>query len=358
LQQKIASLEKELEATKGGGSPQNQTETVVQMVCQRLGENFGSCKPNEISQTTHIEQCEGSCLKKSGSLGSRGCSCWPSEDSSPHKEKRGLFKKTKKRNKKKECKTQVVYYAQTENNPFAAPSYRHEQLKLVSDMPRLHEGPMTRSYITEMIQKQYMAVPIVEEYSITSQISSPVCRDDTEHRTGRLCTERKRRDSDLCSCIHGTFHNIDHVNNDIIPTAYNNDNTDFYDSSLYDMVPVKEKPVKIQNYEFETGKIKSPKCDTNAFHFPDRTRRKHRFHPFVVNYSTMPAGPKTINKRETYRKHSPNKVDDLKKFENECTPSHRSSKSCSVDCGNIYIKRILTGGKTQSAIDPIVTVSP
>ncbi|RVE43321.1 hypothetical protein evm_012025 [Chilo suppressalis] len=382
LQQKIISLEKELDAVKAS-KPEPVAKTIA--CCPNAANALHIyCQPNA-AQTVRIEQSEGAYMKRSeteNSLSTQPFSLKNSNSACPcctdginatygdnqqietetQCQMQGAIKKGKLKNvlkRKGKYKTHLVYYAQTESGPFA--TYQNQTRATDKTGSRAPNEDISRNYISEVIQKQYAAVPIAEEFPVCDQISSPVCRD-LDSEPDRQCNNNC--DTDLCSCLHGAFQNIDQSPNrvhiDPIPTCfYNNDanTSDFYDTSLYDMVPVKEKPAKSTTREAAKRKLHIGDMDAMS----GKYRQKYRYHPFAVNYSKISPMPvvypkklpvNIINKKERQGKDLSKREEVMRQLERnqECI------KKCSIDCGNVYVKRI-DGKIKQPTINPIVSIT-
>ncbi|CAG9783464.1 unnamed protein product [Diatraea saccharalis] len=379
LQQKIISLEKELDAVKA-----TKPQTVVQTVaCSTNAANPLNvyCQSNNV-QTAQIEQCEGAYMKHSGSGNSlnvepscmHDCTCCTNDitnktsnqqmETDTQCQEQNIFKKGKIKNalkKKGKGKTHLVYYTQTESGPFV--SY---QTVKEAENKEVFEGSdigINHAYINEMVQKQYAAVPISKEFPITDQISSPVCCDvDSGHFN--------QYDTDICSCLRGPFHNTDNHQTKFVSDKpqvtygcnMNSNNTDFYDTSLYDMVPVKEKPTKPYTLQ-ETNKRKLLKGDMDETCFLEKNRQRYRLPPFIVNYSQIPELPviypkkspvKGINRKERQVKGFAKREKVMRELEK----NQQTIQTCSIDCGDVYIKRSHNHGTDKPPpINPIIPLS-
>lgn len=369
LQQKIINLEKQLDEARIRGVVSSCDQTAPAVHTALGAQHY-----------THAEQCEQCCIHgdRSGAAtplpppthphiirppsSNHQCACYSTEasncDSKPTK---GLFKKKKKLKKKDKLKTQFVYYAQTTTGPFA--DYLDTRTPVKS--PMREDEAMSRKYISDVIRKQYAPVPISQELS-SSQFSSPVCRD-----VEQACAPSNPYESDICSCCHGTFHNIDHhmathnytnVLNTFPAYSYKEcmTNASFYDSSLYDMVPVREKPAKSLSPRYESPKRKGPRSTANTMYRPERILPKSKFQPLIINhYARVPppvsdytytkrAPLRSFTKKEKARRISPRRdeyrVDRIKHTE--------TSQSCCIDCGNVYMKRLNANNKVQTTIKP------
>ncbi|KAL4706330.1 hypothetical protein ACJJTC_004939 [Scirpophaga incertulas] len=339
LQQKIKSLEKELEATRCSNEIPLQN-----LYCYHHKANSGNCE-EQPNKTYH---------NRSHTLITRQDSpCSSSvifvDQTDAHEPKKGLFDKIRKHKsakKKHKCNTHLVYYAQTEYTPF---DYTKNPQKTVN---KIDMHTISEIYLSRMLQKQYTASPYVDKYSLTSKFSSPICRD-TDQST-EATTGPKQNESDLCSCLHGHFHNIDqYIRDKSYSYSYDNSQTtDFYDSSLYDMVPVKEVPQNPLARVYDSTKKRFTKRNIQATYIPESCPPRYRHQTFVnhnevcqtpVYYSGKPQ--KIVNAREKYLKH----------HKTHCTNENNTSSanSCYIDCGDIYTKRMNTTNKARAAIAPV-----
>lgn len=198
----------------------------------------------------------------------------------PKKPKR-ILSKNKKFGKNKNLKTHLVYHAHADTDT----PFRYNGASMQGNYNK--RSVFSRTYLADVLQRQYQHVPRMKD-SNQSDISSPVCRDNFPiHFQRSPCSE-----TDECSCCN-QFQNIDNYmnntnNQNIYPTCENTENysrNSYYDSSFYDIVPVKEKVNKYKkNDEQQQGKeFKKPtiKC------WPGKARLKNRTKPTVVNYCAL-----------------------------------------------------------------------
>lgn len=274
--------------------------------------------------------------------------CVPFIDNSCDCEQRGglfRFQKPRKLLKKKDkVNTQLVYYAEASSaSPFK---------DYAAEMSRTPKETMDRAYLADMVRKQYKPDKMVAEMSDTSQFSSPVCRD-VQNREYEACQNA----SDVCSCCRGRFHDVDPPRHaytvfDTNPTTSNDyTNSMFYDTSLYDMVPVRDRPTKQKNDD-ERPKKKEHKTNRNC---PEKVRVKSRFQPYVVNYHN--AAPVRVNHKLTRRKlpvksYSKNVKRIASKRQLLPQTSTETSYSCSVNCGEIYPRAPYARPTVQRIIHP------
>lgn len=272
--------------------------------------------------------------------------------------RKGLFKLGKKFSKKKvkpKCKTHLVYYAQATNSPFT------EYTKSEASNKKLpfDDGAMSRLYLADVIRRQYKPDRMVAELS-ESHFSSPVCRDLKQPGDDPAACE-----SDICSCCHGQFHNIDKKISgpayDMffnIPTHAKNDNSVYYDSSMYDVVPVKEQPIDLKDEE-ETYPRPEPKLQLECQIYPEKYHNNSRYQPYVVNYHTT--SPVRVKTRAAHKRKLPVKTPCRREYIGR-TPKRRldqrarleSSDVCSVDCGDIYMRPYYPRHVTQKPVPPPV----
>ncbi|XP_063531359.1 uncharacterized protein LOC134742259 [Cydia strobilella] len=127
-------------------------------------------------------------------------------------------------------RTRLVYYAETAGSPFTYYKKANDRSKENSD------EPMDREYISSLAERQHMVKMYMDDDMLGSQGSMPVCRDVPR------CSGTS---DDMCSCCHGNFLDVDCK---IRRRPFYDPNIDhgniYYDSTLYDVKPVKEKPVK------------------------------------------------------------------------------------------------------------------
>ncbi|XP_045785546.1 uncharacterized protein LOC123881044 [Maniola jurtina] len=193
-----------------------------------------------------------------------------------------LFKKSKRKKKadrgKSKTKTHLIYFAQhIENNPFNT----NASLNLYETLNNKTVS-LSDAYLDNVIRKQYDPQFVVQEFSDTSYFSRPICRDTSERfaRSGLY-------ESDVCSCCHGRFQNIDNYMpkgfdfvNKLTQCEPNYTNRTYYDSNLYDVVPVKENTNKLLK------ESNSPKKDIEIKCWPEQFRSKYRDDPKTAKYQT------------------------------------------------------------------------
>ncbi|XP_022836383.1 uncharacterized protein LOC111363760 isoform X2 [Spodoptera litura] len=270
----------------------------------------------------------------------------------PSCHRKTFFKKKKKTIKYKKGTSPFVYYAQTNNS---SPFTKSEQ----TEDPKCESDVMSRSYLAQMINKQYKPKVIGDNLSILSQFSSPVCRD-VQPRVEGAC----RCESDICSCCYGPFHNIDnHMNRLIHPQTYMlneiNLGNMYYDTKQYDMIPVKEKPVKL-NTETARKKEHKPYFDIKCWPESIRSKYHHSMYPIPASYVYMPPADCVFRDRyDSHGKKIPSKMNRIEPivrkvvkrrkeiYKRERPLSIETTKSCSVDFGNIYSKKNCKKPKKQ-----------
>ncbi|KAG6461033.1 uncharacterized protein LOC115450668 [Manduca sexta] len=253
-----------------------------------------------------------------------------------------FLKKKKKAANKHKVETQLVYYARTDNARYNSRSTTRDFTATETTTLKNHEM-INQNCLSNVARKQYKTGKIIDRLSDSSQFSSPICRDVDE-------TIRKSRtyESDICSCCHETFHNVDNyitnspVNEFANLTYYNHVNVNrnaYYDSSLYDLVPVKEKPVRI-----EIPKRKENKIDMKCW--PENVRAKARCPTVVVNYNTVTPTRPDYTKKLYTKALKKNFIEEtmttqdkrVAKFDQHT--AMESSKSCCVDLGELYPKPV------------------
>ncbi|XP_028158307.1 uncharacterized protein LOC114351334 isoform X2 [Ostrinia furnacalis] len=366
LQQKIINLEKQLDEAKANTRASSDASPAPHVAvcrahlpraCAEPRAPCELCSPRHSrSPACHPPQPVLTASPKP--TADHQCACHSTDASADENKSKGLFGKSKKKKAKKKdkaLKTQFVYYAQTTTGPF------NDYLGTVADeSPTREREAISRTYLTEMIRKQYAPAPVPRELSLgdrSSQFSSPVCRDADSRPAAP--------DSDLCSCCRGACHNIDrhvatHRYTDVLNTypACSVNNAGFYDSSLYDMVPVREKPARSASprYDYEIPKKKVAKI--NARYRPEKITQKTRFQPLVINHYARVAPvagcpkrtPMAIySKMEKKARRVPPKRNELKVDRLRQT---ETSNSCCIDCGDVYMKRLNASNKIQEPIKP------
>ncbi|XP_035437155.2 uncharacterized protein LOC118267329 isoform X1 [Spodoptera frugiperda] len=272
----------------------------------------------------------------------------------PSCHKKTFFKKKKKTIKYKKGTTPFVYYAQTNNSsPFTKSDQTEDPLKCENEL-------MSRSYLAQMINKQYKPKIIGDNLSTLSQFSSPVCRDVQPHVEGPC-----RCESDICSCCYGPFHNIDnHMNRLINPQTYMLNEINlanmYYDTKQYDMIPVKEKPVKL-NTETARKKEQRPYFDVKCWPESIRSKYYQSLYPIPAINEYMPPPPADYVFKDKFDMHGKKVLTKINRtepivrvvkrrkeiYKRERPQSIETSKSCSVDFGNIYSKKNCKKPKKQ-----------
>lgn len=364
LQQKIVSLEKELEDVRGKPAECLTAPVTTAQAPLHQAAVFSVCSPACGPSTPPRSLCDSYTrvqdLFATTSTAVPICTCWsddPNDATSLRAElaacesnyKKSVFKKLKKRRdklkKKDKNKPQLVYYAQTSNNPFN----RYGNRPVHSNAPP-NDDTMSRAYISDMIRKQYTPVPIIQDYSIMSEFSSPICRD-----VERGCAGPP--ESDACSCCRGA-RDADHQRAappDALrapparPAAPYGSNTDFYDTTLYDMIPVRERPIRTTKVHDKSAR-RSPKSNHS-----ERSRSRTKMH-YVINHHGRVPVTSRLNSRKTPARMVNIKISPKRKFVSEREPTE-TSNSCCFDCGNVYVKRVLANSKPPAAPKPPVTTS-
>ncbi|XP_023947680.2 uncharacterized protein LOC112052729 [Bicyclus anynana] len=185
-------------------------------------------------------------------------------------------KKKKVAKKKSKLKAQLVYYAQHKHNdPF---NKKYNLTNFVSS--KTDTFSISHAYLGKVIRKQYDPKYVVQEFSDTSHFSQPVCKDN-----GVNSIPPRMSESDVCSCCHGRFQNVDNympkgfdsLNN---ITKYDKSHTNklYYDSNLYDVVPVKENT----NNKYLKERF-LPKRNIENKLCPEHYRNKYEYNPKAVN---------------------------------------------------------------------------
>lgn len=263
-------------------------------------------------------------------------------DTKPHTDRKSFFRKKKKFLKPKKPKTQLIYYAQTETSPFHNLDHNVTRKDTV----------VTRSYLAEMIDKQYKPRPLGGNLSEISKFSTPICKDVQGHGLDYAY------ESDMCSCCHGTYQNID--NHLPKPKSFraNDRITDggYYDSNLYDVVPVKEKAVKIKKV-VDMPKRREPKVPYDIRCWPEDVRTKLRtypiYNPLYLNYHTVASRPDIYYRKspKLTRREALFKNFAKRRVELDRQINVTSSKSCSINFGSVYPKVICKKFKVDKSLE-------
>ncbi|XP_045491815.1 uncharacterized protein LOC123691456 [Colias croceus] len=248
------------------------------------------------------------------------------KDSKSGEKSKSIFRGRKKKSNKEESRqnTQLVYFAETHHIPFMDMHSTYNQNKNKFTERR----DIVSEHLSNILRKQYDPKFGIEEFSDTSDFSRPICKD---------ITNPLRYDSDICSCCHGRFQNIDHFMgkgfNFMVDSGqsqvcdFRNSNQTYYDSDLYDIVPVKEI----------SGNTKQ-----GFNRWPETIRPKHRVNPVTLSYrAEIPA-------RHRYYKQPPIKAGNPRSFMSKPRRykplnidnkiKEESSNTCSIECGDVYTK--------------------
>lgn len=283
--------------------------------------------------------------------------------------------------KRKYSKSHLVYYVQTEtkspfnqlNEPLNSEQSTYYNRKnyhlpvgLDDDYSMYNNCDMNERYVATMVRKQYEHYPMGADLSDTSDFSTPVCRDPP-HDGGPAHYE-----SDICSCCHGPFHNVDDSMR--LPQHSNmweatpqpgmcqymqqqiTENSAFYDSSLYDIVPVKEMPTKQRRDENayvnqESKRFATHVCPRKAKRA--KPRKQHNYHNVaplrVIPRYVYVQRKKNNSKVIPQRKDSLGKLGHLRKTGWIRTDTQRQSEISAVDCSQIYSRPICIANVTNKA---------
>lgn len=280
----------------------------------------------------------------------------------PNEYRKNFFRNKKKLLKKsKKAKSPYIYYAQTHTSPF-------NKGDMKADVPK-NDNDLSRSYLSKMINKQYKPKLLGGNMSQASEFSTPICRDSLPQaeNIGRF-------ESDLCSCCHGTFHNIDNNVTVKYPQTYmiNEISTGnaYYDTNDYDLVPVREKPIKMKN-DSDVSRRKELKPQIDMRCWPENIRSKYRSHLYYYppgDYPPLkPSYNYVIKNRPDYYSGYMRKLPKLSRTEptaKKVTVKRRrinrdrhisveTSKSCYIDIGSNYPKKLYKKPKVQKSLQPI-----
>lgn len=283
--------------------------------------------------------------------------------------------------KRKSNKSHFVYYVQTNtkspfdllNEPMSSEQTTYHNRKdydptvgLDDHYSMYNNCDMNERYIAGMVRKQYEHYPMGAELSDTSDFSTPVCRDPP--RAGG----QVRYDSDVCSCCHGPFHNVDDTMR--LPQHGNiweatsipemaqyaqhqvGDNSVFYDSSFYDVVPVKEMPTKQRREDnvyinHETKRFATlDVCPIKAKRAQPRKQHNHyNVTPLRVIPRYYAQRKKNNSKVIPQRKDSLGKLAHLRKTDWRRRDKPRPSEVNAVDCSPVYTRPICTANISNKA---------
>lgn len=278
-------------------------------------------------------------------------------------------KRRKERRKRDYGKSPLVYYARTETkSPFepieephncehrAYHNRKDNGVKVTLDRNYfVSNQEINKGYLSNMVRKQYEHYPMGTAISGTSEFSTPVCRDPPPH-----AHDTKRNESDICSCCHGTFHNIDDtmrlpphgvmrdtttlhsISQYAQPVSNNNV---FYDSSLYDVEPVREKTMKQRRDEIDDINPDSKRFATRDVYLSNAKRVKLRKQHNYRNTTPLRVIPKYYAHRKrnnsgvtTQRKESLNILPELIKTSWKRKDSPRASFVSAIDLSPVYTR--------------------
>lgn len=261
--------------------------------------------------------------------------------------RKNFFKRNKKKKSVKDKikpNSHMIYYAYTENSPFNNGMCNEMSFE---NHPKMNiDHVLSKSYLENVFERHFDPELVVDEFSDTSQFTSPICRDF--HNSGYCPYE-----SDVCSCCHGQFQNLDKYigknQNFIIDpvTAHvrNQFNKDvYYDSNLYDVVPVKEKNPKVTKEEKSLKKELKRPVDTRCW--PDNSKFHAHTYPEEYYHLKLPL-KSNKHRRPTCRLQETK--DSMRRKSPKCVKQNKvdktigqtdTSKSCSIDCGEIYQKPV------------------
>lgn len=286
------------------------------------------------------------------------------------KEKYKDKEKRLKNRKRKYDKSHLIYYTHTDTkSPFNLLDEAHDRKQTTyqnrkNDDLRVdldgdysvynNNRDMNESYVSNMVRRQYEHYPMGAEISDTSEFSTPVCRDAPYGHSP------KHYESDMCSCCHGPFHDVDDSMRlpphgliwDTTPIhgirQYAQQiphNNVFYDSSLYDVVPVKETPMK-QKRDENVYITQDPKrfatrdvCSANTKRA--KSRKQHNYHnvaPLRVIPRYYTQKKKIYSKLATQRKESISILPDTRKKNWKRRDTPRASEVSAVVLSPVYTR--------------------
>ncbi|CAK1552687.1 unnamed protein product [Leptosia nina] len=361
LQQKIITLEKELQDAKCSTSKKN----IIPDICRKektaekttafnatfLGtplrdDAFYSKSKSEINKISACDACpqKGSDLSfvfSALSLDSCGRNLKITENNKcsrgeGERKKYNLFRRRQKHkvcSEKLKPRTHFVYFAKSINSPFSGQPVDHP-------FPKRRRNQFSEHF-SNVMRKQYDPRCGLEEFSDTSGFTRPICKD---------VSATLRYESDVCSCCHGKFQNIDNYMGNGLEflleadhsTTVPNYNQTYYDEHFYDVVPVKEEvtnKLRQSVYKNSFGKEKNDimKC------WPESVYRQSPFDPIIFNYRA----DTRLDPRRRYEKNRQISPTLQKNGQKKCPNNYNhilkdSSKSFSVECSSVYTKHLIS----------------
>ncbi|XP_073944487.1 uncharacterized protein [Choristoneura fumiferana] len=314
LQQKIIHLERQLEVAT---SCKKQVMCVQHATC---GYTPPACHDSHGGDDT--------CPASKKSAVSFACAEPCGQYSSPCEPAPRCCSATKRKLFKKKKKSVVCYYAQTTASPFS----NYERLSAKQETQNT-DTSLNRPFIsTDIIRKQYQDERYLEELAGSSQVSAPVCRDAG-------AASPTARASDVCSCCHGRFLDLDqdmesyHL---LSPTSAHTmpqpvDHSVYYDSSFYDMIPVKEKPDKIKK-ESERAMRREAKAQLDATYWSKSYKPHPARNPLIMNCILPPPSRYMREPHIRYPKRRDRPIP-------RTWCKNNFSRNTLVECGDTYIKQ-------------------
>ncbi|CAG5011199.1 unnamed protein product [Parnassius apollo] len=261
--------------------------------------------------------------------------------------------------KKAKQKTQLVYFAQTSNTPFNSYDMTPESINNITLANK--KSVISRTYLNNMIRKQYEPEVIANEPTDISQFSSPICRDIdpiniNSYESNLSCDYKKFENLDKFLPRKNKNLNITLQNNLVIDPGpvslyyqqtHRNNHNGYYDSDHYDIFPVKEKSVKAKKDEILSKQFQRMHIE----YWPENLRTKNNMHPFLYETAkrTYDRRHDNICKDDEQKSTISNAKRKKGRINGEREMNSGEPKICSVDYGNVYVKKNFTTDSTQKS---------
>ncbi|XP_041977571.1 uncharacterized protein LOC121731938 [Aricia agestis] len=366
LQQKILLLEKELSDAK---KQKSAAKHKIKIDCNRLDRRviYDSSAAN---QSVAISQCDNSpsldyTLDQNFSnvtteLSSHSKplieaiyeramseqtmkSKWDKRKFNANKCVKNIFRKRKKQTQNR-GQTQFVYYAHTDYGP---------------NLPEMNK--LSYSYLSDVFRKHYDPKLVLRECSDTSHFSEPVCRDLSHSK------KSVPYDSEVCSCCHGRFQNVDIYMNDedksdaaVFPLKKTEKVKN--EPSIVDLLPVKERSTKKKPNSRNDNKLKIHYNINNAeWSLQHDTQHTHCYNYAIDNNREFKVSKQTKCKN-TCQKHTIHSKAGHREatniYKGSCTPvkihKNKVEKSLKENISSIQIKTAICDcTKTEAMLNEI-----
>ncbi|KAJ2952455.1 hypothetical protein O0L34_g6763 [Tuta absoluta] len=271
--------------------------------------------------------------------------CMPNSVNEPNnsKRKRKVMPKFRLMVKKSKGKTQMMCYTH--------PKKKMEETTRRSRLRSSREEKTDHAYLENVMKQQYRPKPLNVEPSTSGEFSWPVCRDEPASSS-----TPPHRDSEVCSCCHGLFHNIPYEADTAIDNSH--EHSAYYDSSLYDVIPVRETPIKTMIkkdiYQHMKNEVSQNRrlddvyleMERNFRHDNLNLPRVHYEQQLTTEYCTVNtpirSNPKHRSKNKTTNKSALKKEQVIKAMQKRRHDLNlrMAEMSCSdyVECGTVYNK--------------------